>query len=187
MGDAKKNIPAWLLESRSKWKYNGSQRPNFAETPKTGQTSVWDYPRPPALKKEARGLLVQRNGVTIAKTTNALVVKETASPPTYYLPLIDIDSSLLVEIPKKSSLCEWKGSAHYFALREAPNKPIAWGYRNPFPLFENLVDHLAFYPQHLNCFVAGEKVVPQPGTFYAGWITQDLAGPFKGEPGSGWW
>ncbi len=30
-------------------------------------------------------------------------------------------------------------------------------------------------------------VVAQPGDFYAGWITPDVAGPFKGIPGSQYW
>jgi hypothetical protein len=34
-------------------------------------------------------------------------------------------------------------------------------------------------------FGRGERVVPQPGRFYGGWITSDLAGPFEGVPGSG--
>ena len=33
----------------------------------------------------------------------------------------------------------------------------------------------------------GERVVPQPGGFYGGWITQDVVGPFKGGPGSWGW
>ena len=37
------------------------------------------------------------------------------------------------------------------------------------------------------CFVAGERVRPQPGGFYGGWITADLIGPFKGEPGTFGW
>jgi hypothetical protein len=30
-------------------------------------------------------------------------------------------------------------------------------------------------------------VTPQPGNFYGGWITPDVAGPFKGEPGTRSW
>lgn len=37
------------------------------------------------------------------------------------------------------------------------------------------------------CFVDGERVRPQPGNFYGGWITADVVGPFKGEPGSQGW
>ena len=46
----------------------------------------------------------------------------------------------------------------------------------------------AFYAQSLDeCYVDAERIVPQPGSFYGGWITSDLVGPFKGAPGTlGW-
>jgi hypothetical protein len=37
------------------------------------------------------------------------------------------------------------------------------------------------------CYVDGEKVLPQSGGFYGGWIMKDIVGPFKGEPGKEWW
>jgi hypothetical protein len=37
------------------------------------------------------------------------------------------------------------------------------------------------------CTVDGERVVPQPGGFYGGWITSRVAGPFKGGPGTMGW
>ena len=39
----------------------------------------------------------------------------------------------------------------------------------------------------LDCTVDGAAVTPQPGGFYGGWITADVVGPFKGEPGTSWW
>jgi hypothetical protein len=30
-------------------------------------------------------------------------------------------------------------------------------------------------------------VTPQPGRFYGGWITSNVAGPFKGGPGTRGW
>jgi hypothetical protein len=43
-------------------------------------------------------------------------------------------------------------------------------------------------PQPMDaCYVDGEKVTPQAGNFYAGWITSDIVGPFKGEPGTRGW
>jgi hypothetical protein len=50
-----------------------------------------------------------------------------------------------------------------------------------------IADHIAFYPTQLQCTVDGQKVLPQPSGFYGGWITPELAGPFKGEPGSESW
>ena len=37
------------------------------------------------------------------------------------------------------------------------------------------------------CFVDDEKVTPQEGEFYGGWITSGLVGPFKGGPGTRGW
>lgn len=180
-------VPEWLLQAREKWAYTGQTRPPFAETPKPGQRSVWDFPRPPALVPSPKAVEVQNNGLQLALTSKALELQETASPPTYYLPPKDVATDFLVSLPKRTSLCEWKGEAIYWALNTEPNKAIAWSYPKPFAAYATLKNHLAFYPQYLDCFLNGEKVTPQPGGFYAGWITSDLCGPFKGEPGTGHW
>ena len=49
-------------------------------------------------------------------------------------------------------------------------------------------DHVALYAARLDrCLVNDEPVIPQSGGFYGGWITPDVAGPFKGMPGSAGW
>ena len=46
---------------------------------------------------------------------------------------------------------------------------------------------LVFGRARVACFVDGERARPQEGGFYGGWITSEVAGPFKGEPGTlGW-
>ena len=89
-----------------------------------------------------------------------------------------------------SSYCEWKGQASYFsvALGDVRLERVAWCYRAPTPEFRPIRDYLAFYPEPMDgCFVDGERVAPQPGDFYGGWITSDLEGPFKGGPGTRGW
>jgi len=39
----------------------------------------------------------------------------------------------------------------------------------------------------LACTIDGERVAPQPGGFYGGWVTAALTGPIKGVPGSNGW
>jgi len=34
------------------------------------------------------------------------------------------------------------------------------------------------------CYVDDERVTPQPGDYYGGWITGEVVGPFKGNPGT---
>ena len=47
---------------------------------------------------------------------------------------------------------------------------------------------MALYPAPFDeITLDGERVVPQPGGFYGGWITADVVGPFKGGPGSWGW
>ncbi len=169
------------------WEFRGQQRPSFADVPGEGRESVWDYPRPPRVSPDARRVVVKAHGRVLADTVCAQRVLETASPPTFYVPSVDINTTLLTPT-RGQSVCEWKGVARYWALRHGgDNQPVAWDYPHPLPGYEMLVDHLAFYPGRVECYVDGERVQPQPGRFYGGWITAELAGPFKGEPGSEHW
>ena len=54
-------------------------------------------------------------------------------------------------------------------------------------IVNKLKNHLAFYPGKVDCYLDGEKVAPQPGGFYGGWMTTKICGPVKGSPGTEWW
>jgi uncharacterized protein (DUF427 family) len=159
------------------------------DTPKPGQESVWDYPRPAVAELTSAHVRILHHGQTIAETRRSVRTLETSHPPSYYIPRDDIDMSLLSR-STDSSVCEWKGSATYFDVTIKGDKipSIAWSYPNPTPTFMILKNHIAFYAAPFDgCFVDGEKVLPQPGEFYGGWITSRQSGPFKGVPGSRFW
>jgi uncharacterized protein (DUF427 family) len=164
----------------------GRSRPDFADEPGPGQESVWDYPRPPAIKRDGRLIEVRDGDAIIARSRGAYKVMETASPPTFYIPRADIDFDLLVPIRDKT-YCEWKGTATYWALARKPDEPVAWCYEQPRPRFDVIREFLAFYPGRVDCRLDGETAKTQPGRFYGGWITSEVVGPFKGEPGTGHW
>ena len=168
------------------WKNIGRTRPENAIEPGPGQESVWDYPRPPALERDSRLVEVKNGDTVVAKTSAAIRVLETASPPTFYIPRADVDMDRLVEAAG-TSVCEWKGQAVYWALQRAPGVPVAWSYPRPRPRFDRIRDYVAFYPGRVECWVDGERVQAQAGSFYGGWITSEVIGPFKGEPGTGHW
>jgi uncharacterized protein (DUF427 family) len=157
--------------------------------PAPGQESVWDYPRPPRLEPTPKRIQVIFNRVVIADTTGAYRVLETSHPPVYYLPLADIQRQYLVSAPQ-TTFCEWKGRGRYYSLvvgdKTAPQ--VGWYYPTPTPDFAAIADYVAFYAAPMDaCYVDGERVTPQPGNFYGGWITSDIVGPFKGEAGSWGW
>jgi uncharacterized protein (DUF427 family) len=157
--------------------------------PGPGQESVWDYPRPPRVEPTTRLVRVVLAGEVIAETRRAQRVLETSHPPVYYLPLADVRPGVLIPT-ERTSFCEFKGVAHYFtvALGERREVDAAWYYPLPAPCYESLRDHVAVYPGRMDaCYVDDELVQPQAGGFYGGWITSDVVGPFKGEPGSFGW
>jgi uncharacterized protein (DUF427 family) len=154
-----------------------------------GQESVWDYPRPAVMRPSPRHLRIVHKGAVLAETRRGVETLETSHPPSYYFPVADIAAGALRPLAKRS-LCEWKGQARYFdvLIGGARLAAMAWCYDRPTPAFAGLVGHVAFYAAGFEeCTVDGERVVPQPGGFYGGWVTSHVAGPFKGGPGSQFW
>ena len=150
--------------------------------PEAGQESVWDYPRPPRLELIRKHIRVVLNSVVIAETTGAHRVLETSHPPVYYIPREDVAWEYVQEATGES-FCEWKGVARYYdaIVGEQHRTRAAWGYPEPEPKFAAIKGALAFYAHMMDeCTVDGERVEPQPGLFYGGWVTRDIVGPFKG-------
>ena len=167
------------------WQYTGSKRPPFADEPGPGQESVWDYPRPPALELSSSEVVVRAGEIELCRSTRCHRVLETASPPTWYIPADDVNQDALVAVAG-SSFCEWKGAAAYWGL-PSTGEMIGWSYPEPTARFAALRGAFSFYPGRVACFVDGERVRPQPGSFDGGWVTGEIVGPMKGEPGTGHW
>jgi uncharacterized protein (DUF427 family) len=130
--------------------------------------SVWDYPRPPAIREEDREVVVTLRGEPVARSSRGAKVLAPASGQTY---------------------CEWKGSASYYDVVAGGHmaERAAWAYHEPTDAFQPIRDWVAFYPRLVECELGGERVEPQPGEFYGGWVTAEITGPFKGIPGSTGW
>lgn len=183
-----KSIPEWAQVARDAWQWRGAARPSFAVAPGPGQVSVWDFPRPPKIALDSREIIVRWGEVEIARTSRAVVILETAHPPTFYLPWADVNRQML-QPAGGGSVCEWKGPATYWTLANGSRRlpKVAWSYSEPMAGAEAIADCVAFYPASLHCTVGGAPVRPQPGGFYGGWITPELVGPFKGVAGSTGW
>jgi len=136
-----------------------------------------------------RRVRIEHRGILVAETTRALRVLETSHPPGIYVPAGDVSPDI-VEQAALTTVCEFKGRAAYWDLvidgvrvREA-----AWSYPSPAPGYAEIAGHLSFYPGKVDaCFLDEERVRAQEGSFYGGWITDDIVGPFKGGAGTlGW-
>ncbi|QNI91774.1 hypothetical protein SynBOUM118_01414 [Synechococcus sp. BOUM118] len=146
---------------------------------------VRDYPRPPRLDACQDQIRVEVLGEVLVETERSLRVLETFHPPTYYLPPEAMNQGLLVPAPGRPSFCEWKGVASYYdvvAGEQRINRAV-WTYNHPSERFRELAGWFALYPGQMDgCWVNGERVIPQQGGFYGGWITSQVEGPFKGDP-----
>lgn len=157
--------------------------------PGRGQESAWDYPRPPRVEPSSRHIVVKFGGVVVADTRQAVRVLETTHPPVYYVPPHHVRLELMKLSPLHTE-CEYKGTASYYDLTVdgRTSRNAAWVYPDPAPGYEGVRGRIAFYPGRVDeVYVDGERVTPQPGSFYGGWVTSDVVGPFKGEPGSWGW
>lgn len=150
---------------------------------------MWDYPRPPRVERVGERVSIHLGGVRIADTVEAVRVLETSHPPVYYLPIEAFVEGALTPA-EGSTFCEFKGAAAYLDFHGGTRvaRKAAWTYPQPAPGYEHLAKRVAVYAGDMDaCTVGGERVTPQPGRFYGGWITSRIRGPFKGEPGSMGW
>ena len=174
-----------------RWRRAPRQRPAPADIiePGPGQESVWDYPRPPRLEPVSQPIRIVFASLDIAAASIAFRVVETAGAPCYYLPPDTVRVDCL-RPSKNTSLCEWKGEARYWSIQVGRHvsENAAWSYPEPEPDFAPIRDHLAFFAGRVDaCYLGSERVEPQPGGFYGGWVTANIVGPIKGGPGTEHW
>jgi uncharacterized protein (DUF427 family) len=81
------------------------------------------------------------NGVTIADSDRTILIEGN-----HYFPPDSVDWDLL-ESTTQTSVCPWKGTAHYFtvAVNGALNPNAAWTYPEPKPKAEAIRDYVAFW------------------------------------------
>jgi uncharacterized protein (DUF427 family) len=108
--------------------------------------------------------------------------------PTFYLPPKDVRCELIQPF-RGVSVCEWKGTAKYWTLIiPAPtHQAVGWSYPTAQPPYERIADYFSFYPGRVECFVDDQRVRPQPGYVYGGWVTDEIVGPWKGIAGTESW
>ncbi|MEM9838852.1 MAG: DUF427 domain-containing protein [Pseudomonadota bacterium] len=171
-----------------------AQRPANIEQPGPGQESVWDYPRPPEIRPAEAPLSIVFAGQVIATTDRGLRVCETAGAPVYFFPPEDVRTDVLHYHPQPASFCEWKGEAVYIDLVLGDRLGERAAFTYPDPLddlgrgFDRIAGWIAFYAGRVDEAWVGEELAkPQPGGFYAGWVTRRITGPIKGSPGTEGW
>lgn len=102
---------------------------------------------PITIAKNPKQVTVEVGGKVIALSTHALSLREAAYPAVQYVPVADVDQSLLSKT-SHSTHCPYKGDASYWTIEAGGQRleNAVWGYEQPYPAVEQIRGHVAFYP-----------------------------------------
>jgi uncharacterized protein (DUF427 family) len=106
---------------------------------------------PIAIERNPVRVVVSIAGRVIADTRDALTLRESTYPPVQYVPLKDVDMSLL-EPTDHSTYCPYKGDCAYYSIPIGGDKSVnaVWTYEVPFAAVADIKDHFAFYPDRVD-------------------------------------
>jgi uncharacterized protein (DUF427 family) len=115
---------------------------------------------PITIERNDSRVVVSVAGRVVADTTSALTLREAAYPPVQYIPLADVDTSLL-EATDHASYCPYKGDASYYSIPSGGERSAnaVWEYREPFPAVAELKGCVAFYPNRVDAIAEGAEAV----------------------------
>ncbi len=90
----------------------------------------------------------------IARTDNALTLREASYPPIQYLPIDDVDRSAL-RPSDHETYCPYKGDAAYFTVTtpEGELENVIWTYEQPYEAVAEIGGHVAFYAHRVDIAV----------------------------------
>lgn len=96
-------------------------------------------------------VVVKVAGKVVADSRNALTLQESTYPPVQYVPLTDVDESLL-ERTSTASYCPFKGDASYYSIPAGGDRAVdaVWEYAKPHDAVAQIAGHVAFYPDRVD-------------------------------------
>ncbi|AEV83387.1 hypothetical protein ACWT_2365 [Actinoplanes sp. SE50] len=95
-------------------------------------------------------------GKVVADTNNALSLRESTYPAVQYVPLADVDRTLL-ERTGTRTYCPYKGEAGYYSIvvDDVTATDAIWEYAEPYDAVAQIKDHVAFYPDRVESIRIG--------------------------------
>ena len=96
-------------------------------------------------------IVVTVAGRVVADTRRALTLQESTYPAVQYIPIEDVDRSLL-ERTATATYCPFKGDASYYSIPVGGERSVdaIWVYESPYDAVKEIKDHVAFYPDRVD-------------------------------------
>jgi uncharacterized protein (DUF427 family) len=90
----------------------------------------------------------------VAESTASLTLQEASYEPVLYIPLADVDASVITKTDT-STYCPFKGDASYYSVT-TPDGTVTdagWTYEDAFDAVAEITSHVAFYPNKVTVTV----------------------------------
>lgn len=107
-----------------------------------------DATHPITVRPTGSRVSVRVGGVTIAQTDGALSLAEASYPVVQYIPIADVDPSVLRPTDSQT-YCPYKGEASYYSVQLPDGRTetdLIWTYEKPYDAVAEIAGHVAFYP-----------------------------------------
>jgi uncharacterized protein (DUF427 family) len=107
---------------------------------------------PIVVDRSALHVIVRNGSAVIAETDRALEMHEASYRVVYYIPLDDVDRSVL-RPSVHHTYCPFKGEASYYDIIDSNRTDLTaavWYYPDPFPAVAAIDGHVAFYSDRVN-------------------------------------
>jgi uncharacterized protein (DUF427 family) len=114
----------------------------------TRTVKIPDATHPITITPTGSRVTVSIGGTVVATTDSALSLAESTYPVAQYVPLADVDQSLL-ERTTTQTYCPYKGDASYYTVNTpdgGTETDVIWTYEHPYPSVADIAGHVAFYP-----------------------------------------
>jgi len=113
----------------------------------TRPVKIPDATHPITVSPTGTRVTVRVGDVTIAESDNALSLAESSMPVVQYIPIGDVDQSLLRRTDTQT-YCPYKGDASYYSVLLPDGQTetdLIWTYEQPYEAVAQIAGHVAFY------------------------------------------
>jgi uncharacterized protein (DUF427 family) len=116
---------------------------------------------PITIEPAGHRITVRVGDKVVADTTAALTLNEAGYRPVHYIPIGDVDQTLLRSSPT-STYCPYKGDASYYSIAgpDGVIEDAIWTYEHPYAAVEAITGRPAFYADRVRIAETGRPQAP---------------------------
>jgi uncharacterized protein (DUF427 family) len=109
---------------------------------------------PITIEPTGQRVTVTAGDQVIARSDNALTLREASYPPVQYVPIDDVDRGALRPTDHET-YCPYKGDASYFTVTtpDGELENLIWTYEQPYDAVAEIQGHVAFYANRVDVAV----------------------------------